>query len=144
MKKDYVEIHKLMEEIKKEVLKTTVLPSESFKNSDEDYKMPNNMKTEFFKKGQKVYDIRYGWGIVSLVVPGGGYQVLVEFEDPDEDHDESYTFDGKSQTDDDFPLLSHTEYTFSGFTQNVVSDKADKQEIITQLKELIEKLNSLT
>jgi hypothetical protein len=66
-----------------------------------------------FKKGDKVYCVLYGWGRVLGVDDVGTYPVTVLF-DCDEEID--YTVDGKLY-DDSFPILSFTEYTLQGFSQ---------------------------
>ena len=71
------------------------------------------MKT-VFKTGDKVYDIRYGWGIITDVNHTKLYPISVEFDTLKE----RYTIDGNMCTcKDTKPTLSFTEYTLQGFSQ---------------------------
>jgi hypothetical protein len=69
------------------------------------------MKT-VFKVGDKVFDIKYGWGVVDRIWSDGMYPVSVKFL-IDEEH---YTYNGR-QYPKDPPRLSFTEYTLQGFSQ---------------------------
>jgi hypothetical protein len=72
------------------------------------------MKT-VFKVGDKVYDARYGWGVIERADNGCDlpYPILVNFK---KGHS-SYTLEGKAAIVDLIPLLSLTEYTLQGFSQ---------------------------
>jgi hypothetical protein len=72
------------------------------------------MKT-VFKVWDKVFDVRYGWGNVKRVDDVGDYPypILVKFKKGDS----SYTLEGKAAIVDLIPLLSFTEYTLQGFSQ---------------------------
>ena len=72
------------------------------------------MKT-VFKVGDKVFDIRYGWGEVSNIDNDEDlYPIHVIFNNI---HD-YYTWDGRDHDIDSLiPLLSFTEYTLQGFSQ---------------------------
>ncbi len=70
------------------------------------------MKT-VFKAGDKVFDIKYGWGVVDVVYSKGmDYPVHVKFLKDTI----SYTFDGRIYEIAE-PSLSFTEYTLHGFSQ---------------------------
>lgn len=68
-----------------------------------------------FEVGDKVFDIRYGWGeVLQIGDPKGWFPIVVRFKnDPEEI---VYAEDGRSKFEDDVPLLSFTEYTLHGFT----------------------------
>lgn len=66
------------------------------------------MKTKEFKVGDKVYDIRYGWGKVEDNEFAIGYPIYATF---DEGRSVVYTKEGKYEIDDINPILSHTEYS---------------------------------
>jgi hypothetical protein len=70
------------------------------------------MKT-VFKVGDKVFDVRYGHGDVEKIGYVGDYPVLVKFKKGLA----SYTLEGKAFIVDLIPLLSFTEYTLQGFSQ---------------------------
>jgi hypothetical protein len=78
------------------------------------YQIVNNMKT-VFKVGDKVYDARYGWGVIERADNGCDlpYPILVNFK---KGHS-SYTLEGKAAIVDLIPLLSFREYTLQGFSQ---------------------------
>ena len=67
-----------------------------------------------FRVGDKVFDIRYGWGFVeSIDLTGTVYLPIgINFSDVIE----SYRLDGRTLEFDDVPLLSFTEYTLNGFS----------------------------
>lgn len=70
-----------------------------------------------FEIGDKVFDIRYGWGeVVETRDPKEWFPIVVRFEnDPEEI---VYAEDGKSKFEDSVPLLSFTEYNLHGFTKD--------------------------
>lgn len=70
-------------------------------------------KERNFEIGDKVFDIRYGWGEVeSFEVELGWENVEIRFDNSLI----SYTVSGPGEIGDDVPLLSFTEYTLHGFT----------------------------
>ncbi len=71
-----------------------------------------------FEKGEKVFDIRMGWGVVRDVCKGKKFGIEVDFL---MDH-ETYTHDGKSNADDKVSMLQKDEYSFS-FVGNNESKK---------------------
>jgi hypothetical protein len=71
---------------------------------------------DIFKKGDRVFDIRYGWGtIVSVNNKNDLWPIEVVFDD-DEIMADEYTFDGRSFYNHP-QVLSFTEYTLQGFSQ---------------------------
>jgi len=66
-----------------------------------------------FKLWDRVYYISYGWGTVVEVREDDDYGVNVQFDDLDS---ESFTLDGRLFVDST-PVLSFTEYTLSGLSQ---------------------------
>jgi hypothetical protein len=71
---------------------------------------------QIFKVGDKVFDIRYGWGVVSSVnIRLKDWPVEVVF-DGEEELLEEYTFDGRAYINYE-PILSFTEYILEGFSQ---------------------------
>lgn len=71
------------------------------------------MKT-IFKVGDRVYDIRYGWG---KIIDKNNGAIGVQFEDDDSQEVIIYTNDGKRTLGEETPLLSFMEYTLQGFSQ---------------------------
>lgn len=71
-------------------------------------------KTKIYKKGDKVFDIRYGWGKVFEDNRNAPYSLKVEFDNYTTYY---YTNDGKANRNDIYPTLSFTEYTLEGFSQ---------------------------
>lgn len=72
------------------------------------------MKKQIFKVGDKVYDVRYGWGEVTHADWREDYPIRVKFKD---DSVSSYTHDGVWHKKINKPVLSFTEYTLQGFSQ---------------------------
>ena len=64
--------------------------------------------TQKFQVNQKVYDCRYGWGIVTYIDNESNYPVRVDFEGHLSPYD-FYTDDGKLHHKDTFPILSIIE-----------------------------------
>lgn len=60
-----------------------------------------------FKKGDLVFDIRYGWGVITDI-GNLSYPIDVDFNG----RYDSYTIDGKDSEYHATPILSHTEYYF--------------------------------
>jgi hypothetical protein len=76
------------------------------------------MSKEIFKVGDKVYHLQYGWGEVESDTIDYGinqqtYCVHVRFLN----NNLSFTFDGKEFEEDEHSILSFTEYTLQGFSQ---------------------------
>jgi hypothetical protein len=68
------------------------------------------MEKKIFKAGDRVFDIVWGWGVVTSRT---GRHIEVKFES---DIYQAFTHDGKYKTDSK-PTLSFTEYTLQGFSQ---------------------------
>lgn len=68
-----------------------------------------NMKTKEFKVGDKVFDIRYGWGIVGSINYDDLYPIKVSYMYGKTFM--SYSIDGKDASKNINPILSHTEYS---------------------------------
>ena len=72
-----------------------------------------------FEIGDKVFDIRYGWGVVeSFEVDLGWESIEVRFDNSLI----SYTLSGPEDFDNELRLLSFTEYTLNGFTKEKAID----------------------
>lgn len=74
-----------------------------------------------FKVGDKVYDIRFGWGEVLSITMQETYSVNVDFNG----QEETYTPLGRYLVEHIQPLLSFTEYTLQGFSQERSFDPQD-------------------
>jgi hypothetical protein len=82
-----------------------------------------------FKVGDKVFDVRYGWGVVSSVnIRTKDWPVEVVFDGEEELLDE-YTFDGRAFINYP-PTLSFTEYTLEGFSQERPEELPKKGDIV--------------
>lgn len=68
------------------------------------------MEKEIFKVGDRVYDIVWGWGVVT---PSDVSFIEVKF---DTNTYQTFTHDGR-YADSSKPTLSFTEYTLQGFSQ---------------------------
>lgn len=80
-----------------------------------------------FKKGDRVFHIHYGWGIIKLVDSDvGEYSVGVSF---DLDENCWFTHDGR-ELNEEKPTLSFTEYTFEGFSQERPEELPKKGDIV--------------
>ena len=75
------------------------------------------MEKQIFKVGDRVFDILYGWGKVIDDNKGGLFPIGVQFDDDDSQEVIVYTDDGKHMPGEESPLLSFTEYTLQGFSQ---------------------------
>lgn len=68
-----------------------------------------------FEMGDKVFDIRYGWGVVE------SFENELDWESMEVNFNNSlisYTIDGPGEFDDELCLLSFTEYSLQGFTKD--------------------------
>lgn len=75
--------------------------------------MSNNFKN--VQLGDKVYDIRYGWGVVEYIFSGycGGFKVNFDPADPDP-FTRIYSDEGKEDVNDISPTLYWTKPTITG------------------------------
>jgi hypothetical protein len=73
------------------------------------------MKKSIYEVGDKVYDYRFGWGVVNSVVQAR-FPINVSFWVL---HEDTYTWDGR-EYEDLPPILSFTEYTLEGFSQKPI------------------------
>lgn len=74
------------------------------------------MKEQVFQIGDRVFDIRYGWGKVTICADTILYPIGVQFDEDDSQEVILYTEDGKGHLCDNKPVLSFTEYTLKGFS----------------------------
>ena len=75
------------------------------------------MEKQIFKVGDRVFHISYGWGVVKSI-DTGNFPVLVSFEvEGYDDYVISFSKCGFETSEDKTPLLSFTEYTLQGFSQ---------------------------
>jgi hypothetical protein len=82
-----------------------------------------------FKVGDRVFDIRYGWGtIISVNQKNDLWPIEVVFDD-DEIMADEYTFDGRSFYNHP-QVLSFTEYTLQGFSQERPEELPKKGDIV--------------
>ena len=82
-----------------------------------------------FKKGDKVFDIRYGWGVVTFVnTLAVDWPIEVLFDGKEELTDD-YTFDGRAFINYP-PTLSFTEYTLEGFSQERPEELPDVGQVV--------------
>lgn len=82
---------------------------------------------QIFKKGDRVFHIHYGWGIIKLVDSDvGEYSVGVSF---DLDENCWFTHDGR-ELNGEKPTLSFTEYTFEGFSQERLEELPDVGQVV--------------
>ena len=75
------------------------------------------MKKQTFEKGDRVFDIRFGWGKVVDDNRACLFPIGIQFDDDDSQEVIVYTDDGKLSLGEESPLLSFTEYTLQGFSQ---------------------------
>ena len=81
------------------------------------------MEKEIFRIGDKVFDIIFGWGEVKSVSKNG--EPIVFFKNIEGGIACLYTANGKSFTKNKHPMLSFTEYTLQGFSQERPIDYKD-------------------
>lgn len=74
------------------------------------------MEKQVFQIGDRVFDIRYGWGKVTICADTILYPIGVQFDEDDSQEVILYTEDGKGHLGDNKPVLSFTEYTLKGFS----------------------------
>ena len=74
------------------------------------------MAKEIFKVGDEVYHIEYGWGEVIAITGNFNFPLQVRFT-KGEENIFSFTADGRETTESYQGLLSFTEYTLQGFSQ---------------------------
>jgi len=97
---------------KDEALKYIFKISDDYLTSDLDWnKVEEDMKKEIFKVGDRVYDIVWGWGVVTADM--GINNIEVKF---DTNIYQTFKKDGRC-AESSKPTLSFTEYTLQGFTQ---------------------------
>ena len=82
------------------------------------------MKETIFREGDRVYDIRYGWGTVARYNDSENYPISVKFDQDISQEFMYYTECGKSYKLDNAGLLSFTEYDLvnGGFSQEKSSN----------------------
>lgn len=75
------------------------------------------MEKQIFKKGDRVFDVLWGWGIVTDIFVSGLYSVKVNFDSTKKTI--FFTKDGKYEHTDLTPRLSFTKYDLinGGFSQ---------------------------
>jgi hypothetical protein len=82
-----------------------------------------------FKEGDRVFDIKYGWGVVSSVnIRTRDWPIEVLF-DGEEELTDQYSFDGRAFLNYP-PTLSFTEYTLNGFSQERPEPLPKKGQIV--------------
>lgn len=69
-----------------------------------------------FKVGDRVFHIEYGWGDIIEYSGGFNFPIKVRFT-KGEENIFSFTYDGCETTESHQGLLSFTEYTLQGFSQ---------------------------
>lgn len=79
-----------------------------------------------FKKGDKVFDILFGWGEV-IEIEDGDFKYLLQVKFKEESV--YYTLDGK-YLEDAPRTLSFTEYTLNGFSQERLIDLPEIGELV--------------
>lgn len=67
---------------------------------------------EIFKKGDNVYSVVFGWGKVKEIIANDKYPIRVDFKCGGY----HFTLDGRF-FEDETQILSFTEYTLQGFSQ---------------------------
>ena len=81
------------------------------------------MEKQIFRKGDRVFDIRHGWGKVTICRYDLSYPIGVQFDEDDSQEVILYLKDGKFLFGDKLPLLSFTEYGFDNrFSQKRIAD----------------------
>ncbi len=87
------------------------------------------MKQLVFKKGDRVFDIEYGWGNVYDIDIQDRHTIRVIFDD---NCKHSYLFDGMYADQGGYPrkVLSFTEYKLEGFSQERPEELPKKGQIV--------------
>jgi hypothetical protein len=84
------------------------------------------MEKSIFKEGDKVFDIRYGWGVVNSINKWDLTPIYVIFG-----NEQSCTYnDDGIQLQHHPPFLSFTKYTFEGFSQERPEELPKKGQIV--------------
>ena len=73
------------------------------------------MEKQIFKVGDRVFDYAYGWGKIIDITEDVWYPIEVMFDG--EIDNVLYTEEGKRRLEENAPVLSFTEYTLQGFSQ---------------------------
>lgn len=81
------------------------------------------MDKRIFKVGDKVYDISFGWGEINYIYGDG--KIIVNFKNLKKSISIIYEADGKIGGGIKQPVLSFTEYTLQGFSQEKPIDYAE-------------------
>jgi hypothetical protein len=91
--------------------------------------MKNKIINQVFKIGDRVFDIEYGWGKVFEINHLERHSVRVIFDD---NLQRTYLFDGKYPCEGGYPrnVLSFTEYTLQGFSQERPEELPNKGDIV--------------
>lgn len=87
------------------------------------------MENSRFKKGDRVFDIMYGWGEVINIEGYDRFCVEVLFDD---NLKRSYLFDALYPSEGGYPrpVLSFTEYKLEGFTRERPEELPNKGDIV--------------
>jgi hypothetical protein len=84
------------------------------------------MEKTVFKKGDRVFDIQYGWGIVTHIFEDHSFPIRVQYN-----HEaDYYTSSGKASVNESKSILSFTEYTLQGFSQERPVDRPEIGECV--------------
>lgn len=89
------------------------------------------MEKSNFKVGDKVFDIRKGWGKVGFIIDSSHFPINVNFDKCSDD----YTWDGRALLGQ-MQVLSFTEYTLEGFSQERPEELPKKGQIVWGRNEL--------
>lgn len=84
------------------------------------------MKTKEFKVGDKVFDIRHGWGVVVDDEFAEDYSIYAFFDEGEQI--DTYTKEGKYDINNINPILSHTEYSTQSEYPKVMEVSIDGME----------------
>ena len=87
------------------------------------------MENNKFKKGDRVFDIMYGWGNVINIEGYDRFCVEVLFDD---NLKRSYLFDALYPSEGGYPrpVLSFTEYKLEGFTRERPEELPEKGDVV--------------
>jgi hypothetical protein len=82
-----------------------------------------------FRKKDRVFDIEYGWGMVYDIVENERCIIKVIFDD---NCKRTYLYDGKYPCEGGYPrkVLSFTEYTLEGFSQDRPEELPDTGQVV--------------